>query len=44
MQERAEAWYDRASLALKIAIPVVVIWLTAVASPDGVPPFIYFQF
>ena len=43
-QERAEAWYDRASLALKIAIPVVVIWLIAVASPDGVPPFIYFQF
>lgn len=44
MQERAEAWYDRASIALKIAIPVAVIWLIAVASPDGVPPFIYFQF
>jgi D-alanyl-lipoteichoic acid acyltransferase DltB (MBOAT superfamily) len=44
MQERAEAWYDRASLAIKIAIPVIVIWLIAVASPDGVPPFIYFQF
>jgi len=43
-QERAEAWYDRASVIWKIAIPVVVIWLIAVASPDGVPPFIYFQF
>ncbi len=44
LQDRVEAWYDRASLASKIAIPVVVIWLIAVAAPDGVPPFIYFQF
>lgn len=44
MQERAEVWYDRASLTVKIAIPVIVIWLIAAASPDGVPPFIYFQF
>jgi alginate O-acetyltransferase complex protein AlgI len=44
VQERAEAWYDRTSLALKVAVLVVVIWLIAVASPDGVPPFIYFQF
>jgi alginate O-acetyltransferase complex protein AlgI len=44
VQERAEAWYDRTSIALKIALPVVVIWLIAAASPDGVPPFIYFQF
>ncbi len=44
MQERFEAWYDRAALALKIAIPVLIIWLIAVAAPDGVPPFIYFQF
>jgi hypothetical protein len=43
-QERVEAWYDRTSLGVKIAIPVIVIWLIAVASPDGVPPFIYFQF
>jgi alginate O-acetyltransferase complex protein AlgI len=44
VQERAEAWYDRTSIALKIALPIVVIWLIAAASPDGVPPFIYFQF
>jgi alginate O-acetyltransferase complex protein AlgI len=43
-QERTEAGYDRASLVLKIAIPVIVIGLIAAASPDGVPPFIYFQF
>jgi alginate O-acetyltransferase complex protein AlgI len=43
-QERFEAWYDRAALAFKIAIPVIVIWLIATATPDGVPPFIYFQF
>ncbi len=43
-QERVEAWYDRASLGFKIAVPVIVIWLIAVAAPDGVPPFIYFQF
>jgi alginate O-acetyltransferase complex protein AlgI len=44
MQERFEAWYDRTAIAFKVAIPVLVIWLIAVASPDGVPPFIYFQF
>jgi D-alanyl-lipoteichoic acid acyltransferase DltB (MBOAT superfamily) len=44
VQTTVEMWYERSSLALKITIPVVVIWLIAVASPDGVPPFIYFQF
>ncbi len=43
-RERLENWYDRAPLPLKIAVPVVVIYLIAVAAPDGVPPFIYFQF
>jgi alginate O-acetyltransferase complex protein AlgI len=39
-----EAWYDRASTPLKIAVPFVVIFVVAVAAPGGVPPFIYFQF
>lgn len=43
-QERAEEWYDRAPLIAKIALPFLVIYAIAVASPDGVPPFIYFQF
>ena len=42
--ERLEAYYDRASIAVKVAIPFVVIFLVAVAAPGGVPPFIYFQF
>jgi alginate O-acetyltransferase complex protein AlgI len=42
--ERLEARYDRASLALKVAVPFVVIFLVCVAAPGGVPPFIYFQF
>ena len=36
--------YDRASIAMKVAIPFVVIFLVAIAAPGGVPPFIYFQF
>jgi len=44
LQSSVEAWYDRASILLKIAVPVIVIWIIAAASPDGVPPFIYFQF
>jgi D-alanyl-lipoteichoic acid acyltransferase DltB (MBOAT superfamily) len=36
--------YEFAPLALKIAIPAGVIFLISVASPEGVPPFIYFQF
>jgi alginate O-acetyltransferase complex protein AlgI len=42
--DRLGARYDRASLAVKVAIPFVVIFLVAVAAPGGVPPFIYFQF
>jgi alginate O-acetyltransferase complex protein AlgI len=39
-----EAHYDRAALPLQVALPFIVIFLIAVASPGGVPPFIYFQF
>jgi hypothetical protein len=39
-----EAYYDRASIVVKVAVPFVVIFLIAVAAPGGVPPFIYFQF
>ena len=42
--ERLEVRYDRASIAVKVALPFVVIFLGAVAAPGGVPPFIYFQF
>jgi alginate O-acetyltransferase complex protein AlgI len=42
--DRAAAAYDRASLPVKIAVPVVVIFIVAVAAPGGIPPFIYFQF
>jgi hypothetical protein len=42
--DRIEVRYDRASIAVKVAIPFVVIFLVAVAAPGGVPPFIYFQF
>jgi alginate O-acetyltransferase complex protein AlgI len=42
--ERLELHYDRASLAVKIALPFAVIFLVAIAAPGGVPPFIYFQF
>jgi alginate O-acetyltransferase complex protein AlgI len=36
--------YDRASLAVKVALPFAVIFLLSIAAPGGVPPFIYFQF
>jgi D-alanyl-lipoteichoic acid acyltransferase DltB (MBOAT superfamily) len=42
--ERLELRYDRASLAVKVAVPFAIIFLVAVAAPGGVPPFIYFQF
>ena len=42
--DRLEARYDRASIAVQVAVPFVVIFLVAVAAPAGVPPFIYFQF
>jgi len=42
--DRLELSYDRASIAVKVAIPFAVIFLVAIAAPGGVPPFIYFQF
>lgn len=39
-----ETSYDRASIAVKVAVPFAVIFLIAIAAPGGVPPFIYFQF
>lgn len=39
-----EARYDAASLPVKVAVPFVVIFLIAVAAPNGIAPFIYFQF
>jgi alginate O-acetyltransferase complex protein AlgI len=42
--EDFEAYYDRASLAFKVALPFGVMFLIAIAAPGGVPPFIYFQF
>jgi D-alanyl-lipoteichoic acid acyltransferase DltB (MBOAT superfamily) len=42
--QRLEVRYDRASIAVKVALPFVVIFLVALAAPGGVPPFIYFQF
>jgi alginate O-acetyltransferase complex protein AlgI len=42
--ESFEAWYDRASLPLKVALPFLLIFVIAIAAPGGVPPFIYFQF
>jgi D-alanyl-lipoteichoic acid acyltransferase DltB (MBOAT superfamily) len=42
--EGFEAYYDRASLAYKVALPLLLIFLIAIAAPGGVPPFIYFQF
>jgi len=42
--DKAAAAYDRAPLPVKIAIPIVVIFIIAVAAPGGIPPFIYFEF
>ena len=42
--EDFEAYYDRSSLAFKVALPFLVIYLIAIAAPSGIPPFIYFQF
>jgi alginate O-acetyltransferase complex protein AlgI len=42
--EDLEAYYDRAALVFKVALPFLLIFLIAVAAPGGVPPFIYFQF
>jgi alginate O-acetyltransferase complex protein AlgI len=42
--EGLERYYDRASIAVKVALPFAVIFLISIAAPGGVPPFIYFQF
>jgi alginate O-acetyltransferase complex protein AlgI len=42
--EDFETYYDRTSLAFKVALPFLLIFLIAIAAPGGVPPFIYFQF
>jgi D-alanyl-lipoteichoic acid acyltransferase DltB (MBOAT superfamily) len=36
--------YDRAPILVKIALPSAAILLIVTAAPEGVPPFIYFQF
>jgi alginate O-acetyltransferase complex protein AlgI len=36
--------YEMASLPMRVAVPFAVIFSIAVASPSGIPPFIYFQF
>jgi D-alanyl-lipoteichoic acid acyltransferase DltB (MBOAT superfamily) len=42
--ETLEKRYDQASLAVKVLVPFVVIYLIAIAAPAGIAPFIYFQF
>jgi alginate O-acetyltransferase complex protein AlgI len=42
--EILESRYDAASLPVKVIVPFVAIFLIAVAAPDGIAPFIYFQF
>lgn len=39
-----EAGYERAPLAVQIALPAAIIWAISAMAPAGVPPFIYFQF
>jgi alginate O-acetyltransferase complex protein AlgI len=36
--------YMRSPIAVKIAVPTLVVWAVAVLAPAGIPPFIYFQF
>jgi alginate O-acetyltransferase complex protein AlgI len=36
--------YDAAPLVLKVLVPFGAVFLIAVAAPNGMPPFIYFQF
>jgi D-alanyl-lipoteichoic acid acyltransferase DltB (MBOAT superfamily) len=36
--------YDAASLPVKVLVPFVVIFLISIAAPNGIAPFIYFQF
>lgn len=42
--ELCERGFDRAPLVAKVAVPAAVILIIAMAAPNGVPPFIYFQF
>jgi hypothetical protein len=39
-----EKRYDGASLPTKVLVPFAVIFLIAIAAPNGIAPFIYFQF
>ena|SRR5579883_983813 len=39
-----ETYYDRAPIFAKVAIPAAAIFLFSAWSPNGMPPFIYFQF
>jgi alginate O-acetyltransferase complex protein AlgI len=39
-----ETWFERSPLALKVAISSASVWATSLLGPEGVPPFIYFQF
>jgi hypothetical protein len=36
--------YDAAPLVVKVLVSFVAIFLISVAAPNGMPPFIYFQF
>jgi hypothetical protein len=42
--ETLETRYDTASLPFKVLLPFATIFLIAIAAPDGIAPFIYFQF
>jgi alginate O-acetyltransferase complex protein AlgI len=42
--EALAAWYERVPLTVRVAVPFLAIYLTSVAGPEGVAPFIYFQF
>jgi len=42
--EALKVRYDGASLAAKVLIAFAAMFLIAVAAPNGIPPFIYFQF
>jgi len=42
--EAIKVRYDGASLVAKVLIAFAAMFLIAVAAPNGIPPFIYFQF
>ncbi|MBV9245706.1 MAG: MBOAT family protein [Methylobacteriaceae bacterium] len=41
---KLQGYYERSPLAAKVLVPFAVIYVIAVLSPVGIPPFIYFQF